>query len=70
MFADSVICALIGAVASIIVNIISSSMEKKNIYYRLDMLEKSINKHNSYGDKISTIQQDIAVIKTELKNML
>ena len=77
---DVVIAALIGAAASIIVNLITASNQRKkraveeavketNLNNRLQSIEHKLDIHNSYADKLGDIQTDIAVIKTEIQNI-
>lgn len=73
-----VIAALIGAVASIIVNLISASGQRKKraaeeavkaalLETRLVGIENKLDAHNGYGDKIGSIEKDIAVIRTKIE---
>lgn len=77
---DVVVAALIGAVASIIVNLITASNQRKKraveeaqketeLKMRLDSIEHKLDIHNGYADKLGDIQTDIAVIKTEIQNI-
>lgn len=74
----TVLAALIGAVASIIVNLISVYQqnqkrreEQKVRDAKLDMklssIEKKLDEHNGYAEKIGSVQQDIAFIKGKLE---
>ena len=56
---ENIIVAIIGAIASIIG---SASL----VNYRLKKLEEKVDQHNSYGDKIASMQTDIAVMKNDL----
>ena len=73
-----VIAALIGAVASIIVNLISAFGQRKKraaeeavkaalLETRLVGIESKLDAHNGYGDKIGSIEKDIAVIRTKIE---
>ena len=73
-----VIAALIGAVASIIVNLITASGQRKKraveeavkaaqLETRLLSIERKLDAHNGYGDKIGSIEKDIAVIRTKIE---
>lgn len=77
---DVVIAALIGAVASIIVNLISANSARKkraveeavretNLENRLSSIERKLDIHNSYADKLGSISTDIAVIRNDIKNL-
>lgn len=78
MMSEAVIAALIGAIASIIVNLISASGQLKkravedavkeaNLQARLASIESKLDAHNGYGDKIGAIEKDIAVIRTKIE---
>jgi len=56
---ENIIVAIIGAIASIIG---SATL----VNYRLKKLEEKVDQHNSYGDKIASMQTDIAVMKNDL----
>lgn len=77
---DVVIAALIGAVASIIVNLISAGARRKQraveeairderLENRLKNIETKLDIHNGYAEKMGTISTDIAVIKNDIKNL-
>lgn len=75
---DVVLAALIGAVASIVVNLIAASGQRKKqavedavkatqLENRLKSIEKKLDQHNGYADKITEIATDVAVIKTKIE---
>ena len=77
---DVVLAALIGAVASIIVNLINNAREGKkraveeakketHLEDRLKSIEAKLDTHNGYAEKLGDIQIDIAVIKTDIQNL-
>lgn len=77
---DVVIAALIGAVASIIVNLISAGTRRKkreieeavkdaNLKNRLDSIDHKLDIHNGYAEKLGDISTDIAVIKNDIKTL-
>lgn len=77
---DVVLAALIGAVSAIVVQLISSSAQKKKravedavkearLEDRLKSIEDKLDTHNGYAEKLGDIQTDIAVIKNEIKNI-
>ena len=59
------------AAATIICNIVISIMANRRnmalIEYRLQQLEKKVDKHNEYAKKFSECQQDIAILKEDFK---
>ena len=77
---DVVLAALIGAVASIIVNLIQQNNQRKKraieeavkderLENRLSNIEHKLDVHNGYGDKLQSIATDIAVIKNDIKTL-
>lgn len=84
---DVVLAALIGAAASIIVNLITLAQQSKKravedaikderLENRLTSIEKKLETHNKYAEKLESIKQDmgeiqtdIAVIKNEISNL-
>ena len=74
----TVVAALIGAAASIIVNLISAwqqnskrrleeATREARLEERLKSIEKKLDEHNGYAQKIGGIQQDIAYIKGKME---
>lgn len=77
---DVVIAALIGAVASIIVNLISAGSQRKKraveeavkderLENRLKSIEHKLDIHNGYAEKLGSISTDLAVIKNDIKTL-
>lgn len=77
---DVVLAALIGAAASIIVNLITLSNQRKkraieeavretNLESRLRSIERKLDIHNGYAEKLGGISTDIAVIKNDIQNL-
>lgn len=77
---DVVLAALIGAVASIIVNLITASRQskkqaianavrEKDIDDRLIAIEHKLDVHNGYAEKLGAIATDIAVMKTKISTI-
>lgn len=74
----TVLAALIGAAASIVVNLISAwqqnskrrleeATREARLEERLKSIEKKLDEHNGYAQKIGGIQQDIAYIKGKME---
>lgn len=74
----TVLAALIGAAASIIVNLISvwqqnkkraidDAVKEAKLEARLRSIENKLDTHNGYAEKIGSIQTDIAFIKGKLE---
>lgn len=65
---DTIITSsLISAASAIIVCIITSVYNNKLIAYRLEQLEKKMDKHNSVIDRVYQLEQDVAVIQEHIK---
>ena len=60
-----VISAIIGFAGVIVSALVSLQL----VNWRLQQLEKKVDKHNAMQDKIANIQTDIAVIKTSLQHI-
>lgn len=74
----TVLAALIGAASAIIVQLISTAQQNSKrrleeaareakLEERLKSIEKKLDEHNGYAQKIGSIQQDIAFIKGKLE---
>lgn len=61
-----IISSLISAGSAIVVCIITSIFNNKLIAYRLDELEKKMDKHNSVIERVYTLEKSVAVIKERL----
>lgn len=84
---DVVLAALIGAAASIIVNLITligqnnkrkteEAVKNEHLENRLKNIERKLETHNNYAEKLEGIQKDmgeiqtdIAVIKNDIKTL-
>ncbi|MBQ6398209.1 MAG: hypothetical protein IJI06_08705 [Oscillospiraceae bacterium] len=77
---DVVIAALIGAGASIIVNLIALARQARiraiedavkdtRLEDRLQSIEGKLDTHNGYAEKLGEIGTDIAVIKNDIKTL-
>lgn len=59
---------IIVAIISLIGIVLSAILSLSLVNWRLQQLEKKVDKHNEMQDKIADIQTDIAVIKTTLQH--
>lgn len=48
---------------------VKRAVREQKIDDRLNVIEAKLDTHNGYAEKFGEIQQDIAVIKTEIKNL-
>lgn len=61
-----VISSLISAGSAIVVCIITSIFNNKLIAYRLQELEKKMDKHNSVIERVYTLEKSVAVLKERM----
>ena len=66
---DVIITALIAAIGSIIGQWLISREREARLDERLKGVEKRLDTHNSYAEKIGDIQRDIGILATEIKNL-
>lgn len=59
--------ALVVGIASVISAILLNRKTMALVEYRLGKVEQKLDEHNGYASTLSTIQTDIAVIKTTLE---
>lgn len=57
------------ACASLIGSIIAGFTGHKLTAYRVEQLEKKVEKHNGFGEKIPVIQEQIKVINHRLEDL-
>lgn len=70
---EAIITAIIGGVCVAVPSIIATiSSNKKNaalITYRVDQLEKKVEKHNNVMERTFRIEEDIKHIKEDIKEL-
>ena len=77
---DAVLAALIGAVASIVVNLINNyqvskkraveeAVKEERLQNRLANIEHKLDIHNGYAEKLGQIGTSIAVIENDIKTL-
>ena len=77
---DAVLAALIGAVASIVVNLINNyqmskkraveeAVKEERLQSRLKTIEHKLDTHNGYAEKIGGMQIDLNKITTDIAVM-
>ena len=66
----TIISSLISAAVTLIVCIITQNKTKALIAYRLEELEKKQDKHNSVIERTYKLEQDVAVIKEQVHELL
>lgn len=53
---EAIVVAVIGAIASIICQIIISNKSKNLTMYRLDQLEEKVHKHNNFIERLYVVE--------------
>lgn len=64
-----VLHALINAVAVIVSGLISAIVSNKLMAYRIEQLEKKVDKHNSIIDRTYHLEAQVEVIENEIDNL-
>ena len=77
---EAVMCAIIAAIASMFGSWLASRKQEKDrevkeaerearLDERLKGVEKRLDQHNNYAEKIGDIQRDLGILATEIKNL-
>lgn len=64
-----VLNALISAIAVIVSGLISAIVSNKLMAYRIEQLEKKVDKHNSVIDRTYHLEAEVEVIENEIENL-
>ena len=64
-----VLNALISAIAVIISGLISAIVSNKLMAYRIEQLEKKVDKHNSVIDRTYHLEAEVEVIENQIDNL-
>ena len=67
--APEVLHALINAIAVIVSGLISAIVSNKLMAYRIEQLEKKVDKHNSVIDRTYHLEAQVEVLKNEVENL-
>lgn len=65
----AIICGLISAASAIIVSVITAVYNNKLLVYRLDQLEKKMDKHNSLIERVYNLEEAQSVTDERLKQL-
>lgn len=65
----AVICGLISAASAIIVSVITAIYNNKLIMYRLEQLERKMDKHNSLIERVYNLEEAQSVTDERLKHL-
>ena len=69
MMSDVIIVAVITGICSVIGQWLISREREVRLDERLKSVEKKLDEHNRFSDKIGGIREDIASIKTDIRNL-
>ena len=69
MMSDVIIVAVITGICSVIGQWLISREREVRLDERLKSVEKKLDEHNRFSDKIGGIREDIASIKTDIMNL-
>lgn len=69
MMSDVIIVAIITGICSVIGQWLISCEREIRLDERLKSVEKKLDEHNRFSDKIGGIREDIASIKTDIRNL-
>ena len=64
-----VLHALINAVSVILSGLISAIVSNKLMAYRIEQLEKKVDKHNSVIDRTYHLEAQVEVLENEIDNL-
>ena len=64
-----VLNALISAIAVIVIGLISAIVSNKLMAYRIEQLEKKVDKHNSVIDRTYHLEAEVEVIENQIDNL-
>lgn len=65
----AIICGLISAASAIIVSVITAVYNNKLLVYRLEQLEKKMDKHNSLIERVYNLEEAQSVTDERLKHL-
>jgi len=65
----TVVCGLISAASAIIVSVITAIYNNKLIIYRLEQLEKKMDKHNNLIERVYNLEEAQSVTDEKIKNL-
>ena len=66
---ESVIAALVTGVLTLIGVIVSNSRSRAVMEVKIDNLARQVEKHNCLIERTYALEQEVAVVKTEIDNM-
>ena len=67
--APEVLHALINAISVIVSGLIAAIVSNKLMAYRIEQLEKKVDKHNSLIDRTYHLEAQVEVLENEIDNL-
>ena len=64
---ESIVIAILSLAGTIIGSLLGILASNKLVVYRIDQLEKKVEKHNSVIERVYLLEKDDAVIKEDIK---
>ncbi len=66
---EAILIAIIAGACSVLGQWLISREREARLDERLKGVERRLDQHNNYAEKIGDIQRDIGILATEIKNM-
>ena len=63
----AIVCGLISAASAIIVSVITAVYNNKLLMYRIEQLEKKMDKHNSVIERVTVLETKVADLENDGK---
>lgn len=63
----AIICGLISAASAIIVSVITAVYNNKLLMYRIEQLEKKMDKHNSVIERVTILETKVSDLENDGK---
>ena len=63
----AIICGLISAASAIIVSVMTAVYNNKLLMYRIEQLEKKMDKHNSVIERVTVLETKVADLENDGK---
>ena len=64
----AIISGVLGGIPSVIATIMSNNKSTALMEYKIDELDKKVHQHNNLIDRMYKVEQDVAILKEEVKN--
>ena len=66
---ESIVVALIGGVVTLVGVLFSNSRNRAVMEIKIDLLSKRVEKHNNLIERTYRLEQDVAVMKHDVKSL-